>query len=135
MSSPTWTPDALRSEAQAAEGACWRMVEAQHIASTMKLVDNPDEQDVLERLIDETKPAVPPECRHLNYLLFTPFRYRPYPHGSRFRRAGWTPGVYYASAAETTAVAEMAFYRLLFFLESPATPWPVYPPHFHAFEA
>jgi hypothetical protein len=134
MSSPTWTPDALRSEARAADGSCWRLVEAQHIASTMKLVDNPHEQEMLERLIDETKPAVPPECRHLNYLLFTPFRYRPYPHGSRFRRAGWAPGVFYASAAETTAVAEMAFYRLLFFLESPATPWPVDPPHFHAFE-
>ncbi len=105
------------------------------MASTMKLVDTPDEQDILERLIEETKPAVPPECRHLSYLLFTPFRYQPYPHGSRFRRAGWTPGVYYASAAEGTAVAEMAFYRLLFFLESPATPWPVDPPHFHAFEA
>lgn len=135
MSSPIWTPDALRSEARPAAGRCWRMVEAQHEFATMKLVDNADEQRVLEDLLEASKPLVPPECRHLDYLLFTPFRYRAYPTGSRFRRAGHTPGVFYASARETTAVAEMAFYRLLFFLESPATPWPANPAQFTAFEA
>lgn len=75
-------------------------------------------------MLEESKPPVPPECRHLHYLLATPFRYGSYPGGSRFRRAGLTPGVYYASEAAQTAVAEIAFYRLLFFAESPATPWP-----------
>jgi hypothetical protein len=107
-------------------GRCWRLVEAQHVASTMKLVDTLAEQDLLERLLEERKPPVPPECRDLHYLLSTPFRYgAPYPHGSRFRRAGLTPGVFYASLTVTTAVAEMAFARLLFFAESPGTPWPV----------
>jgi hypothetical protein len=91
----------------------------------MKLVDTLDEQAVLEDLIDRTKPAVPPACRHLHYLLFTPFRYgAPYPAGSRFRRAGLSPGVFYASETARTAVAEMAFHRLLFYADSPATPWP-----------
>jgi len=91
----------------------------------MKIVDTLAEQARLEELLEETKPAVPPECRHLHYLLFTPFRYGAlYPRGSRFRRAGITPGVFYASQAVTTAVAEMTFARLLFFAESPATPWP-----------
>src|SRR5206468_10375820 len=55
-----------------------------------------------------------------------PFRYgAPYPAGSRFRRAGLTPGVFYGSADAATAVAEMAFHRLLFFAESPHTPWPI----------
>lgn len=111
------------------------MVEAQHEFATMKLVDSADEQRVLEELLEASKPAVPPECRHLDYLLFTPFRYRPYPQGSRFRRAGHTPGVFYASLKETTAIAEIAFYRLLFFLESPATPWPSNPAQFTALEA
>src|SRR5207245_1957253 len=63
--------------------------------------------------------------RHLHYLLFTPFRYgAPYPAGSRFRRAGLTPGVFYGSEDAATAIAEMAFHRLLFFAESPHTPWP-----------
>ena len=92
----------------------------------MKLVDTLDEQARLEELLDDSKPSVPAECRHLHYLLFTPFRYgAPYPRGSRFRRAGLTPGVFYASQTVTTAVAEMAFFRLLFFADSPATPWPL----------
>src|SRR5262249_46472187 len=126
MSSSTWTPAALSSDARELAGACWRMVEAQHHVSTLKLVDSVDEQAVLEELIEATKPPLPPECSDLPYLLSTPFRYGSvYPAGSRFRRAGLTEGVFYASATQQTAVAEMAFHRLLFFAESPATPWPV----------
>jgi hypothetical protein len=125
MSSPIWTRDALSSEFRRFEGRCWRIVEAQHRVSTLKLTDTLAEQALLEELIEETKPTIPPECRHLDFLLATPFRYGAlYPKGSRFRRAGRTPGVYYASENPGTAVAEMAFYRLLFFAESPATPWP-----------
>jgi hypothetical protein len=51
------------------------VVEAQHQVSTHKLVDSLSEQALLEELIEATKPTVPPECRHLDYLLFTPFRY------------------------------------------------------------
>jgi len=125
MSSRTWTPAALSSDARALEGICWRLVEAQHRISTLKLVDSVDEQAVLERLVDNSKPPLPPECRELDYLLATPFRYgAAYPTGSRFRRAGMSPGVFYASEEPSTAVAEVAFYRLLFFAESPSTPWP-----------
>jgi hypothetical protein len=90
----------------------------------MKLTDNVAEQVLLESLIESTKPTIPPECSHLDFLLFTPFRYAPYPQGSRFRRAGLTLGVFYASEAPETAIAEACFYRLLFFHESPDTPWP-----------
>ena len=91
----------------------------------MKLVDTLPEQQLLESILEASKPAVPPECESLHYLLSTPFRYgAPYPEGSRFRRAGLTPGVFYASARITTAVAEMAFHRLQFFSDSPQTPWP-----------
>src|SRR5205085_3795769 len=128
MSSPIWTPAALSSERRALSGTCWRVVEAQHKVSTLKLVDTLAEQALLEDLIESSKPPVPPECRHLHYLLATPFRYgAAYPNGSRFRRAGMTEGVFYAAEAVATAVAEMAFHRLLFFAESPATPWPANP--------
>jgi hypothetical protein len=121
----TWTPAALSSEARRIAGRCWRVVEGQHVVSTLKLVDTLAEQETLEELIDASKPPVPPECRHLHYLLFTPFRYdAPYPLGSRFRRAGFTPGIFYASASTATAIAEMAYHRLLFFADSPGTPWP-----------
>lgn len=136
MSSITSTPAALSSEARPLAGTCWRLVEAQHRVSTLKLVDTLDEQEVLERLIEASKPAVPEDCRHLHYLLATPFRYgAPYPRGSRFRRAGMTAGVFYAAESDTTGVAEMAFYRLLFFAESPETPWPANPAEYTSFSA
>jgi hypothetical protein len=136
MPSRIWTPAALSSEARSLAGTCWRLVEAQHQISTLKLVDSVDEQKVLEDLVEDTKPALPPECRGLDYLLATPFRYGTvYPAGSRFPRAGLTEGVFYASETPATAVAEMAFYRLLFYAESPATPWPQNPGEYTAFSA
>lgn len=112
------------------------MVEAQHRVSTLKLVDTLAEQQALEDLIEAAKPPVPQECRHLDYLLSTPFRYGSvYPHGSRFRRPGRTPGVFYAAETARTAVAETAFHRLLFFAESPLAPWPDEAVEFTAFSA
>jgi hypothetical protein len=93
-----------------------------------------EEQDRLESLIEASKPNIPEECRHLSFLLFTPFRYgAPYPKGSRFRRAGLTLGVFYGSEQPETAAIEVAFYRLLFFAESPETPWPKTVAQFTAF--
>ena len=37
----------------------WRGVEAQHVVSTMRLVDTPAEQDLLEQLLEGSKPPVP----------------------------------------------------------------------------
>jgi hypothetical protein len=136
MSSNTWTPAELSSDFRALSGRCWRAVEAQHYVSTLKLTDTKEEQSRLEELIEATKPHVPEECRHLPYLLSTPFRYgAPYPTGSRFRRAGLTAGVFYAAELSRTAIAELTFYRLLFFAESSATPWPVDPGEYTAFTA
>lgn len=136
MSLPIWTPDALSSEARPIAGGFWRLVEAQHRVSTMKLVETVDEQALLENLLEETKPAFAPECKSLDYLLATPFRYgASYPHGSRFRRAGRTLGVFYAAARVETAIAEMAFYRMLFFAESPDTPLPANAAEYTAFAA
>jgi hypothetical protein len=136
MSLATWTPDALSSERTPYRGQVWRVVEAQHHVSTLKLVDTLDEQEVLERAIEAAKPTVPEPCRHLDYLLATPFRYEPaYPKGSRFRRAGHTPGVYYAAEAIETAVAELAFLRLLFYAESPGVEPPLGAAEYTAFAA
>ncbi|NTF31154.1 RES family NAD+ phosphorylase [Rhizobium skierniewicense] len=136
MSLPIWTPDALQSEKRAVSGHWWRLVEAQHQVSTMKLVDTVDEQSLLEDILEDSKRRFPPECAGLDYLLATPFRYdAAYPHGSRFRRAGWTKGVYYASARVETALAEMAFYRLLFYAESPGTRLPANAAEYTAFSA
>lgn len=120
-----WTPTELSSEAHAATGDIWRAVEHQYTAASRKLVDTQDEQDVLEDILEESKPRFPPGTQHLHYLLKTPFRYdTAYPHGSRFRKAGFSPGVYYASEQLRTALAEFAHHRLRFFQSSPQTPFP-----------
>ena len=133
MSSPIWTADALSSEFRPWQGEAWRLVEAQHRVSTMSLVDTLEEQRLLEELVERTKPSVPHPCRHLHWLLYTPFRYRPSPRASRFRRTGDPRGVFYAAECEHTALAEIVFWRLLFFAESPQTPWPDRPLEFTAF--
>jgi RES domain len=134
MSSTIWTAAELSSSAQPLAARAWRAVEAQHRVSTAKLTDTLAEQERLEQLIEASKPVVPEECRHLHYLLSTPFRYGAlYPRGSRFRRAGLTAGVFYGSELCRTAMTELAFYRLLFFAESPDTPWPTNPAEYTAF--
>ena len=95
MSSSVWTRCAGDSEIRLLHASPWRVVEAQHQVSTRKLVDSAEEQALLEEMIDRVKP---PDLTHgrLHYLLFTPFRYPPLPHGSRFgtRRAehAWQGG-------------------------------------------
>lgn len=96
----------------------WRLVEAQHRISTNRLAGNADDQALLERLVEQAKPPLPASARHLHYLLATPFRYG-YAKSSRFRRARERPGIFYASENIATAVAETAYWRLLFFSRSP----------------
>ena len=120
-----WTPTALASETRHKSGCAWRVVEFQYAASTRKLVETKQDQALLEDILESTKPSVARGAEHLHYLLKTPFRYNaPYPVGSRFRRAGMTEGVFYASEEIRTALAETCYYRLRFFKESPDTTLP-----------
>jgi hypothetical protein len=102
----------------------------------MKLVDSNDEQRILEEEIERAKPPVPAAAEDLDYLLFTPFRYYAYlPQGSRFRRAGFSEGVFYCCESPVTAMAEKAFWQLVFFAESPDTPFPANPAQYTVFSA
>ncbi|WP_248345832.1 RES family NAD+ phosphorylase [Anaeromyxobacter paludicola] len=67
-------------------------------------------------MIDASKPALPPEPAFagLHYLLYTPFRYPPLRHGSRFGRRH-ERALWYGAEELATALAEVAYYRLLFF--------------------
>ncbi len=112
MSSSIWTRCAGDSELRALRLSPWRVVEAQHLVSTRKLVDSADELALLEELIERVKP---PELTggRMHYLLFTPFRYPSLRHGSRFG-GRHERGIWYASENRRTAFAEVAYYRLLF---------------------
>lgn len=94
----------------------WRGVEAQHVVSTMRLVDTLDEQAVLEQVLEASKPRLPAAAAGRHYLLSTPFRYRPR-HGSRFRRPA-ALGVWYGAATLRTACAEVAYWRWRFLVDS-----------------
>jgi len=113
-----WTSTELASEHRPYAGVVWRLVEAQHRISTNRLTTDLAQQAQLEVLADAVKPRLPDSARHLDYLLASPFRYG---HGSesRFRRAHERPGIFYASEAEATAIAEAAYWRLRFFTRSP----------------
>jgi len=116
----TWTPRALASNARPYARDLWRVVEAQHIASTMRLVDSLADQAALEAVLEASKPTPPPGTERLHYLLATPFRYRPR-LGSRFR-APFDSGVWYGAETLRTALAEKSYWRLRFLLDSPQTP-------------
>lgn len=118
MSVNTWTPTALASEARPWSGSGWRAVEAQNQVATMGLVHGDvKRQALLEDILEEVKPAQPSETTGLHWLLFTPFRYRPLPSGSRFRRRQ-DPGVFYGAVDRKTACAESGYWRLRFWMDS-----------------
>ena len=111
MSSSIWTQCAGRTRVRPLAGEAWRVVEPQHLVATRKLVDSDAEQQLLEEMIESTKPALP-EGR-LHFLLTTPFRYPPLRYGSRFGTRGQR-GIWYGSVGQRTAFSETAYYRLLF---------------------
>jgi len=120
-----WTPTGLASEAVPHSGQIWRAVEFQFATATRRLVDSHEDQQILEDILEAVKPPVPPEAAHLHYLLAAPFRHSaPYPNGSRFRPAGISKGVFYASETVRTALAELCFWRMRFFRDAPEAELP-----------
>lgn len=117
MSSSTWTPHAVASESRACELTLWRAVEAQHVVATRALVDSLAEQELLESLLEASKPRVSPACAGFDYLLYTPFRYPPPARGSRFRSFD-DPGVWYGAEAVRTSCAELGYWRWRFVVDS-----------------
>lgn len=88
-----------------------RVVESQSQVATLELVDDLEEQKLLEELLEETKPGRLPAGPH--YLIATPFRYPPLRHGSRYGTIDQR-GIFYGSERVETALAELAFYTLVF---------------------
>jgi hypothetical protein len=97
----------------------WRLIEAQENISTRKLVDSFEEQMILEEMVESSKPFIAKEYFHLHPLLYTPFRYPPLKHGSRFGKKT-EPSLWYGSLEMRTAMAEKAFYQFNFIRASKA---------------
>ena len=98
-----------------------RVVESQEQIATNRLVDNFAEQDVLEHMLESSKPDLRTHSHTLHYLLATPFRYPPLQYGSRFGTR-YEPSLFYGSHSLTTALAETSYYRFLFWHGMADTP-------------
>jgi hypothetical protein len=96
------------------KGMVYRLVESQEQVATMGYVDSLEEQALLEEMIEAVKPSYPEQVdQHYHYLLTTPFRYPPLPHGSRFGTTS-EPSLFYGGENERVALSEVAYYRFLF---------------------
>lgn len=107
----------LEFDESAYSGSCVRVVEDQSRSATLDLVPagDLDAQRLLEELLEEHKPPVPAgeQFEGLHFLLFTPFRYPPLRHGSRFGQRH-ERALFYAAEQLRSAFAEKAYYLLLF---------------------
>ncbi len=107
-------PALLRDTPQARlRGTLHRMVEDQEQVATWTLVGSLADQQILEEMLDASKPPLPASARGLHYLLATPFRYPPLRHGSRFGRRH-EPGIFYGARSERALLHEFAYYRFVF---------------------
>lgn len=85
----------------------YRVVEGQEYISTRTLVDTNDEHDLLEIMVENSKPPKA-DCSFPNdYLLSTPFRYPPLRNATRFGKMT-ERSPFYASEELKAALAEKA---------------------------
>ena len=85
----------------------FRVVENQEYNSTYALVDNDAEHNVLEQMIEDSKPPKPDDCPIDDFLLFTPFRYPPLEDATRFGKVT-ERSPFYGSEKLEAAFAEKA---------------------------
>jgi len=104
-------------------GTLKRLVENQEQKVTLRLTDSLAEHDVLEQMLEDSKPdpGMHPRLAKLDYLLRAPWRYPPLPWGSRFGRR-FEPSLFYGALAKAALFAEAAYYRFVF-LAGMATPF------------
>ena len=96
----------------------FRVVEDQQYISTRPLVDNDIEHEILENMLEDSKPPKPQpfemsDAARSDYLLFTPFRYPPLLSGTRFGKAT-ERSIFYGCIDLEGAFAEIASQRFNF---------------------
>ena len=91
----------------------YRMVENQEEVATTLITSNSEEQNILEELLEMSKPVQSSELEKRHYLIKTPFRYPPLNYGSRFGTI-FTPSLFYGATDKKTVLAEVAYYRFRF---------------------
>lgn len=113
-----WTNEKGKQYSSKTKIVSWRIVEDQSKSATRKFVDTALEHDLLEDLLEQSKPPIKyfgdeKYFNQMHYLLYTPFRYPPLKWGSRFGTR-LERGILYSSIDLKTAMSEKAFYKLAF---------------------
>lgn len=118
-----WRRVIAQTELRPLMGTLKRIVENQEQKVTLGLTDSMAEHDVLESLLESSKPSSGDHgsLARFDYLLRTPWRYPPLKWGSRFGRR-FEPSLFYGSLGLRALFAEAAYYRLVF-LDGMATPF------------
>lgn len=111
MSLDVWKECNGVTNIRAINETAWRFVALQEKISTRKLVDSIEEQNVLDELIEKSKPTLAIAQTKFHPLLYTPFRCPPLKHGSRFGKRT-EPSLWYGSLNIEAVMAEKAFYQL-----------------------
>lgn len=96
----------------------FRVVEDQQYISTRPLVDSDEEHDILEAMLEDSKPPKPTNdemsnASRVDYLLSTPFRYPPLKEATRFGKVT-ERSLFYGCHDMNGAFAEVAYYRFRF---------------------
>lgn len=91
-------------------------METRYLSATASLVDSLQAHELLEALLERSKPPLPAMKSKKHDLLSAPFRYRPRTD-SRFRPAGQR-GLWYGARHLPTACAEVAWWRSAFIRDS-----------------
>ena len=103
-------------------GRGFRLVESQEAVATTGIVSSLERQVILEQMLEsDSKPQRRPGTQHLHYLLSTPFRYPPLPHGSRFG-GRFEPSLFYGGTSERVTLCESAYYRFYFYYDMEQPP-------------
>lgn len=110
-----WRRVSSRAKAGPLMGTLRRIVENQEQKVTLSLTDSLAEHDILEGLLEDSKPlpVAHPRLEKFDYLLRSPWRYPPLPWGSRFGRR-FEPSLFYGALSKAALFAEAAYYRLVF---------------------
>ena len=119
-----WRRVLVHAQTTGLMGKLSRLVENQEQKVTLALTDDLAEHEILESLLEASKPAGDHHALlgRLDYLLRTPWRYPPLRWGSRFGRR-FEPSLFYGALSHAALFAEAAYYRLVF-LEGMEQPFP-----------
>lgn len=120
----------INQQRSSLNGKLYRMVENQEQVATRGLVDNAAEHDLLESILEQSKPPYHQDTPDgMDYLLKTPFRYPPLKYGSRFGTTN-EAGIFYGAMTPKAVMAEVAYYRFVYW-NSPdqAFPKPIQSQH------